>query len=59
MFQYLPRHRAGLSLMPPAPAGQDGMYGNEAFSVYLRFEGDSDRFSDLGDQGLRGYTEKI
>ncbi len=36
-----------------------GAYGKEPFSVYLRFEGVSGRFSDAGDQGLRGYTEKI
>ncbi len=35
------------------------VYGKELFSVYLRFEGDSDRISNSGDQGLRGYTEKI
>ncbi len=34
------------------------VYGKEPFSVYLRFEGDSDRISSSGDQGLRGYTEK-
>ncbi len=34
-------------------------YGKELFSVYLRFVVDSGRFSDLGDRGLRGYTEKI
>ncbi len=35
------------------------MYGKELFSVYLRFEGDPDRISDLGDEGLRGYTENM
>ncbi len=35
------------------------VYGKEPFSVYLRFEGDSGRISSSGDQGLRGYTEKI
>ena len=34
-------------------------YGKELFSVQLRFEGDSGRFSGLRDQGLKGYTEKI
>ena len=40
-------------------AGFFGLYGKELFSVYLRFEGDSGRISSSGDQGLRGYTEKI
>ncbi len=35
------------------------VYGKELFSVYLRFEGESDRFSEARDSGLRGYTEKI
>ncbi len=35
------------------------VYGKELFSVYLRFEGDSDRISSSGDRGRRGYTEKI
>ncbi len=34
------------------------MYGKELFSVHARFVGDSDRNSDPGDRGLRGYTEK-
>ncbi len=33
------------------------MYRKEPFSVYLRSEGVSGLFPDLGDQGLRGYTE--
>jgi hypothetical protein len=39
-------------------SAQNGMYGKELFSVYLRFEGDSDRISDAWDRGLREYTEK-
>ncbi len=33
------------------PSLPDRLYGKEPFSVYLRFEGDSGRFLDLGDQG--------
>ncbi len=40
-------------------SAQDGLYGKEPFSVYLRFGCDSGSFSDLRDQALRGYTEKI
>ncbi len=40
-------------------SAQDGLYGKEPFSVYLRFEGDSDRFSDLRDHSRIGCTEKI
>ncbi len=40
-------------------SAENGMYGKEPFSVYLRFGGDSGRFSDPGDFGLAGYTEKI
>ncbi len=35
------------------------MYGKQPFSVYLRFEADSGRFSDLRDCGRTGCTEKI
>ena len=48
----------GAFFMPPVPAGQHGLYGKEPFSVSLPPEGDSGRFSDLGVEGLTGYTEK-
>ncbi len=35
------------------------VYGKELFSVHARSSPDSDRFSDAGDRGLRGYTEII
>ena len=39
-------------------SAENGMYGKEPFSVYLRSSPDSDQFSDLRGHGLSGYTEK-
>ncbi len=52
----------GASLAGSGPVGQPRVgrrvYGKELFSVYLRFEGDSDRISSSRDQGLRGVYGK-
>lgn len=59
----LPAEHLWARVMPMRPAwgtlragerALPAMYRKELFSVYLRFVGDSGRFSDLGDQGLRG-----